>query len=88
MGLYKLVLAKQVRKKDLPKIAEKPRLKILKIIEGLQSDPRPKNALRLTNREEYRIRHGDYRILYLIEDEVKIVQIEHVGHRGEVYRKP
>jgi mRNA interferase RelE/StbE len=86
MALYSIVLAKSVRKKDLPKVPLAYRLKILKVISGLADEPRPLNSLRLTNREEYRIRVGIYRILYVIDDEVRIVEVTNVKHRGEVYK--
>jgi len=86
MDLYKVVISKQVRKKDLPKVPVKDRTKIVALIGSLQHEPRPAQALRLTNREEYRIRQGNYRILYIIADEVKVVEVRKVGHRGEVYR--
>ncbi len=84
--LYKLIFAKQVRKKDLPRIPAVHRARILKVIDALQYNPRPIGALRLTNRDEYRIRQGDYRVLYVIEDQIRIVEIRHIAQRGEVYR--
>lgn len=85
-ALYNLTFARQVRKKDLPKIPPKERSRILETVEKLQYNPRPFGALRLTNREEYRIRQGDYRVLYVIEDQIKIVEIRHIAQRGEAYR--
>ena len=86
MALYKLILSKQVRKKDLPNIPQKDRAKVVNAITNLQDNPRPPKATRLTNREEYRVRQGDYRILYTIEDEICIVEVRNVGHRREVYK--
>lgn len=86
MALYKVVLAKQVRKKDLTKIPLKPRQRIVELIGGLQTNPRPGAALKLTNREEYRLRSGNYRILYIIHDVEKQVEVRKVSHRGEVYK--
>lgn len=86
MGLYKLVLSKQVRKKDFPKLPANDRLKVLRAIENLRSDPYPPQSKKLTNREEYRLRQGDYRVLYVVEDIVKIVEVRRVRHRRDVYR--
>lgn len=86
MGLYKLVISKQVRKKDFPKIPSKYRPSIIVAMESLRKDPRPPQAKKLTNREEYRLRQGDYRILYVIAEEVRIVEVRRVRHRREVYR--
>jgi len=86
MALYKLVISKQVRKKDFKKIPKKARLQAVKAFESLISNPRPAQAIKLTNREEYRLRIGVYRILYVINDKKKIVSVRKVQHRGEVYK--
>jgi mRNA interferase RelE/StbE len=59
---------------------------VVNTISALRDDPRPAKATRLTNREEYRIRQGGYRILYTIEDTVKVVEVRKVAHRRNVYR--
>ena len=53
---------------------------------GLESVPRPKTCKRLRGREGYRMRVGSYRILYLIDDMARTVQVVAVGHRKDVYR--
>lgn len=53
---------------------------------SLEHNPRPAGTKKLIHREEYRIRSGDYRILYTIDDYKKIVTIVSVGHRREIYR--
>jgi len=60
--------------------------RVLQRLRALQDDPRPPGAVRLTGRETWRVRQGDYRILYDILDHVLIVEIIQVGHRREVYR--
>ena len=57
-----------------------------KILE-LEVNPRPGQCKKLSGREEYRLRVGDYRILYLINDAMKTVEIVAVGHRKDVYRR-
>lgn len=57
------------------------RIKIL----SLEENPRPRGIKKLSGREEYRLRVGDYRILYIIDDRKYIVIIVAVGHRREVY---
>lgn len=52
----------------------------------LSINPRPANSLKLTNEEGYRIRIGDYRVLYRIEDVSKEIFIYRIKHRREVYR--
>ena len=52
----------------------------------LEQNPRPRGSKRLTSREEYRLRVGNYRILYTINDKNRVVTIFSMGHRREVYR--
>jgi len=55
-------------------------------IARLAENPRPPGAKKLTARDGYRIRVGDYRILYQVDDGVKMVIIYRVMSRGDVYR--
>lgn len=55
-------------------------------IDSLASEPRLSGCKKLKGREAYRIRVGDYRIIYEIRDEELIVTVIDIGHRGEVYR--
>lgn len=55
-------------------------------IDDLENNPRPPGAKKLIGQEGYRIRKGDYRILYTIDDQSKLIRIYHLGHRREVYR--
>ena len=63
------------------------RKRITEAIDDLQTNPRPPAAKRLTAKEGYRIRKGDYRILYTIDDESRTIRIYRVGRRREVYRR-
>lgn len=56
------------------------------VIDDLANDPRPPGARKLIGQEGYRVRKGDYRILYTIHDKEKRVRIYRIGHRREVYR--
>jgi len=60
--------------------------KIMDKIKSLTTNPRPTWAIKLSSREEYRGRQGVYRILYVIDDGIKIVQVTKVRHRKDVYR--
>ncbi|MEN6367494.1 MAG: type II toxin-antitoxin system RelE/ParE family toxin [Thermoguttaceae bacterium] len=53
---------------------------------ALEVAPRPRTCKRLRGREEYRIRVGDYHILYVVHDASRTVDIVAVGHRKDVYR--
>lgn len=85
MARYRIVVKKSVAK-DLRQIPRKDLQRILKRIDDLQADPRPAGVEKLSSDEKYRIRQGNYRILYSIEDEIVTVTIVKVGHRRDVYR--
>ena len=87
MASYKVEISKSVRKKDLPSIPKADVIKIAKRIESLVDNPFPEGAIRLKGREEWRIRQGDYRILYVVEQEIVTVFVIKIGHRREIYRK-
>lgn len=55
-------------------------------IDGLADNPRPIGALKLQGSDSYRLRIGDYRVLYDIDDAAQIVTVYRVQHRREVYR--
>jgi len=56
-------------------------------IDGLADDPRPVRATRLAGRDDYRIRVGDYRIVYTVDDDARLVIVGRIAHRREVYRR-
>jgi mRNA interferase RelE/StbE len=87
MASYKVEISKSVRKKDLLTIPKADVAKIVKRIESLADNPFPEGAIRLKGREEWRIRQGDYRILYVVEHVLITVFVVKVGHRREIYRK-
>lgn len=78
--------SKKVRKKDLHSITPKDVRRISKRIRKLAENPYPVDAVRLKDRDEWRIRQGDYRILYIVEEKVVTVFVVKIGHRREVYR--
>lgn len=60
--------------------------RVLTRIETLQDNPRPTTAVKLTGHDAYRIRIGDYRVIYAIADERLVVLVVEIGHRREIYR--
>ena len=62
------------------------RERVADAIDDLQADPRPPGSKKLVGATGYRIRTGDYRILYSIDDSASMVRIYRIGHRREVYR--
>lgn len=55
-------------------------------LDDLQENPRPPGAKKLSGVDGYRVRSGDYRLLYTIEDTAKRVRVYRIGHRKDVYR--
>lgn len=85
MAKYRLEI-KRSAVKEIEKLPKQDLKHILKRIHDLAENPRPKDSKKLSGEEKYRIRFGDYRILYLIEDAVLIVYVVKVAHRRDVYR--
>ena len=71
--------------KSLKKIPPKDQERILTSIIALKTDPLPPQSLKITNQSAYRIRQGDYRIIYTIQDEQLIIEIIRIGHRRNIY---
>ena len=84
MEKYKLVIKKSAAK-EMEDIPKKELRKIVKRIRSLTQDPRPKGCQKLSGQSRFRIRQGNYRILYSIDDEDRVVDIVKIGHRREVY---
>ncbi|MGP8214571.1 MAG: type II toxin-antitoxin system RelE family toxin [Bacteroidia bacterium] len=61
---------------------------ISRAINKLAENPRPDGCKKLVDSKEnmWRIRVGDYRVLYVIEDKIQIVDIRRIGHRKDIYR--
>lgn len=86
MALYELRFKPSVAK-DLRDIPHADVQRILSRIETLRDDPRPPGSEKLSAQERYRLRQGDYRILYTIDAQEVRVEIVKVGHRREAYRE-
>ena len=85
MESYKVIFAKSV-KKDFKKIHKLEVSKILSEISVLAENPRSSKSKKLKGETLYRIRVGNYRVIYDIQDEVMLVFVVKLGHRREVYR--
>ena len=72
--------------KELEAVPLKDRRRLVARIEGLAADPRPVGVQKLSGEDKYRLRQGDYRVLYEIVDEDLIVTVVRVGNRRDVYR--
>ena len=71
--------------KDLDKLEATVFARILKEIRALSKNARPPGSLKLTAEDGYRVRTGDYRILYRIDDSSKRIYIYRIKHRKDVY---
>jgi mRNA interferase RelE/StbE len=87
VAAYRLLL-KASAAKELDAVEPKRlRQRLVAAIAGLADNPRPAGCEKLAGREDaYRIRQGDYRTVYAIDDGARVVRVVKVGHRREVYR--
>lgn len=85
MADYSILFRGSVRK-DIEAIPRIDLQRIMKRIGLLAGDPRPTSAEKLSSQERYRIRQGNYRIIYSIQDTELTVWVVKIGHRREVYR--
>ncbi len=85
MASYSLFL-KRSAANELEAVPLKDRRRIVGRIQALAAEPRPPGAQKLSGAEKYRVRQGDYRILYTIDDTERSVVIVKIGQRGDVYR--
>ena len=73
--------------KAIARLPKNTRARIADRLDDLSANPRPPGSVKLTGQDAYRIRVGDYRIIYTIHDDRLIVLVIDVGHRREVYRR-
>jgi mRNA interferase RelE/StbE len=86
MGSYQVEIARSVSK-DFRAIDKQWIPKILEVIEGLAIEPRPSGCKKLVGSEHtYRIRVGDYRVVYEINDGTLVILVIRVRHRRDAYR--
>ena len=79
---------KQSAKKELKKLDKQTIRRIVQAVEKLAEDPYVTGCKKLVgSKSVYRIRVGDYRVVYNIRSSVLVIEIIRVGHRREIYRK-
>lgn len=87
MAAYKIIFDRDVEK-DLSKIPKKIAKNILRKILALEHNPKPAQSLKLSGTDGvYRLRIGDYRAVYLLDEGRKEIVVYHIRHRKDVYRK-
>ena len=79
------VILTNTAQKQLDKLPDKVADALLDAFDALAKVPRPDGCKKLKGRLGYRIRKGDYRILYEVQDSVLIVQVIGLGHRRDIY---
>ncbi len=81
------VLLERAAERDLRRLPARLHNRIIPAIQALAEEPRPGGCRKLTGSDrDWRIRLGDYRIVYEIDDRAKEVRVNRVRHRREVYR--
>ena len=85
MAKYLIEIVQKAEKEYL-KLPQTVKRRIQKLILSLEMEPRPIGAKKLKETTYYRIRTGDFRIVYSIDDKARLIKILSVGHRREIYR--
>ena len=84
--MYRVFL-ERAAEKDLKPLSQKLHHRIISAIQALAKNPRPAGCRKLIGAEaDWRIRAGDYRVVYEIDDESGVTRVNRVRHRREVYR--
>jgi len=86
MASYSVFVTSSARK-ELAEVPSRDRERIVARIGALADDPRPPGCEKLSLQEKYRVRQGDYRIVYTIKDTEVTVCVVKIGHRRDVYRR-
>jgi mRNA interferase RelE/StbE len=82
---YQVILPKSVQK-ELDRLPDEIANRILARLAGLETNPRPADVKKLKGRDAWRIRVGDYRVIYEIHDRILQIIVITVGHRRDIYR--
>lgn len=86
MEPYRVDIHRQAAK-QLLRLPRPDQQRVRERIDGLAEDPRPPGCAKLAGTPNgYRIRSGDYRIVYTVEDRIRVVSVTRVAHRRESYR--
>lgn len=86
MTTYRVLLERAVER-DLSRLSAERHERVITAIRALANNPRPPGCRKLAgSRNDWRIRVGHYRVIYEIADEIRVVRVNRVRHRREVYR--
>lgn len=84
--VYRLELETRALK-ELKSLPRERRELISAVLDDLERSPRPPGAKKLSGSDGWRVRKGDYRVLYTVDDAARLVRVYRIGHRREVYRR-
>lgn len=86
MASYRLLIKPSAAKELVEGLPRKERARIVQRIRQLGTDPRPPGGEKLSGQEQYRVRQGDFRVVYAIDEAALSVLVAKIGHRRDVYR--
>jgi mRNA interferase RelE/StbE len=83
---YQVFVARSAEK-ELERLPKKVQSRVIEVLEGLRQEPRPNGAIKLRGKSGlWRVRTGDYRIIYAIDDDQQLVDVSAIRHRSDAYR--
>lgn len=85
MAAYRVLITRSAEK-EIEHLPDGVRRLVVRRILALEDDPRSHGSQKLSGEDKYRIRQGDYRVVYTIEDAIVTVTVVRVAHRSDVYR--
>jgi mRNA interferase RelE/StbE len=85
VAAYRVLITRSAEK-EIERLPDGVRRLVVRRILALADDPRPHGSQKLSGEDKYRIRQGDYRVVYTIEDAVVTVTVVRVAHRSDAYR--
>jgi mRNA interferase RelE/StbE len=80
------VILKPSAEREFKRLPREAQVRLVRVFEGLQTNPFPPGVKKLAGFALYRLRRGDYRVVYGVEGRLLHVLIVKIGHRGDVYR--
>jgi len=86
MENYKILIKKSAADELAGGLPRKDLEKIVRKIRALEVEPRPSGCRKLSGQDRYRLRQGDYRIVYTVNDAQRIVEVYKIGNRREIYK--
>ena len=82
---YSIVIA-PAAKRDLKRLPKDALRRVGTAITSLANDPHPAGSTKLSGTDFYRVRVGDYRVIYRVQEQQVVVLVLRVGHRRDIYR--